>query len=190
MIKNSTNPWLLTLATILATTLGVVASAAEVVVPAKGWAALQHANVERADKNREILYEVVTATMYGKRVPNGAAVPKLLVLREKTASRCTDESCLYRYSAFELGTVKEVDGVRRYAGKPFELDAEFTKYQAAADYVVTEIALSEKRDTTSGRSSWTLQTKLEEGATVQFAGTALAARPNPGYTDPRSARNP
>ena len=158
-----------------------VAHADDTYAPGSGWAALQHASVTRTDKHVEIPYEVVTATLYGKRLANGSAVPRLLVLREKTAARCVDESCLYRYSVFALDAPAEKDGARHYAGKPVELDAAFTRGQAPADFVVTALTLVERVEP-CGKSVWTVRATLEdEGVDVEFSGQALAARPNPKF---------
>ena len=160
---------------------------ADVVSPGEGWTALEHASVARTDKNPDVQYQVVTATVYGKRLPNGSAQPPLLVLRERTAARCADESCLYRYSAFQLAKPETVNGSQHYAGKPVELDVAFTRQQMPADYVVTAAKLVE--DTMKcGKRIWTVQTKLEEGITVAFTGEVMAARPNPKFQSP--ARRP
>lgn len=153
---------------------------AEEPMPGNGWATLDHASVVRTDKQAEVLYQVVTATVYGKRLANGAVVPKLLVLRERTAARCADESCLYRYSTFELGTPESRADKKAFAGKPIELDAAFTRHQMPADYIVTAVTLEEQTKP-CGKRLWTVKADLEEGVTVEFAGEAIAARPNPKF---------
>jgi hypothetical protein len=164
-----------------------VAQASDEYAPGNDWATLQHASVTRTDKHTDIPYEVATVTLYGKRLANGAAVPRLLVLREKTAARCVDESCLYRYAAFALEMADSKNDRREYTGKPVELDAAFTRGQAPADFVVTRLTLVERTEP-CGKNLWTLKARLEEGVDVEFSGQALCARPNPKFFDPHDRR--
>lgn len=166
---------------------------AEDLSPGKDWVTLDHATLTRTDKTPGIDYEVVTATLYGKRLANGTVVPKLLVLREKTAERCADATCGYRYAGFALGLAEnrgtEIPAdTRRFLGRPVALDGELTKYQPPASHVVSGLTLMEST-ATCGKRTWLLKTKLEEGAHLQFTGEAIAARPNPKFIDP-SVRRP
>lgn len=164
----------------------VGAASADEVSPARGWVTLEHAPVVRTDKIGGIAYDVVTATVYGKRLPNGAALPELLILREKTAARCANEKCLYRYSAFELGRAETLEGTQQFSGKPIELPPSYTEHQQPADYVVDSIRLV-TRTLKCGKRLWNLETTLkDEGLTLHFAGEAFAARPNPKFQLPGS----
>jgi hypothetical protein len=164
-----------------------VAHGSDEYAPENAWVALQHASVTRTDKHTDIPYEVATVTLYGKRLANGTAVPSLLVLREKTAARCVDESCRYRYAAFTLQLADSKNDCREYKGKPVELDAAFTRGQAPPDFVVTRLTLIERTEA-CGKHLWTLKARLEEGVDVEFSGQALCVRPNPKFFDPHDRR--